>query len=872
MANIILIFFIFFLKSCFASQKKTKRDLQNNKSNDIIILHTNDVHCGVQDSIGYDGLMLYKRQLLQKYNNVILVDAGDHIQGGTIGQITNGEAIIEIMNKLEYDVVTLGNHEFDYGIEQLESIEKLLNCKYISSNYCYKKDKTSIYPPYKKITVGDKTIGFIGVATPETLTKSYLITLLDDKGELIYDFLTNNNNQELYARVQQHIDELKKQNVDYIIILAHMGKGGDSLKEDTSIELLKNLKNVNALIDGHTHLVYSEKAPDKNRNNVILVQTGTKLVNIGVLTIHENGTLSHKNIDEVPYESSLADKTLNVTRGNKLRYVDKDMNEFIIDIYNSFSDKLNEVIGKSDFLIRVYKNATESNDSHTQISRSNENSLCNLITDAFKELSESDVSIINAGAVRADINKGNITYQNVLNTLPYSVDILVKEITGQILLEALEFGVRALPEINSRFPQVSSITYKVDTSINSSVVVDSNGVFQKLGEENRVYDIKINGEKIDLKKKYTISSRAFLLNGGDGYSMFMNCETVRTSIGIENEVLLEYIKNNLKGNIPIKYKATEGRLIKTKGKIYNDIRISLFGFNDINITSQLIQFNVYLISLEKILFEFPQQIIIETSLLKNTRLRRVQMTNNNISCFIQNESNETKVKYLCEIPGDTTGIKNIKIKEPGFNNFNIKLTPLASGCMNNLDHENNHCNKELNNLNEIYILQNAICEKKGNSLIIKGTILNNENNELPSFTKTKKELSLSTKELPSKNETVIKCFVDKIEEGNYTLNCSLKPNTQYEFDNSILFDDDKIMIINFENGTESQIITDEIKPKRYYKRSSGKLSSGIIALIIIVPVVLLAMATGLAFYFRKHKEVPKIPVSVFSTTDNIRSN
>ena len=140
MANIILIFFLFFLKSCFASQEKAKRDLQNNKSNDIIILHTNDVHCGVQDSIGYDGLMLYKRQLLQKYNNVILVDAGDHIQGGTIGQITNGEAIIEIMNKLEYDVVTLGNHEFDYGIEQLESIEKLLNCKYISSNYCYKKD------------------------------------------------------------------------------------------------------------------------------------------------------------------------------------------------------------------------------------------------------------------------------------------------------------------------------------------------------------------------------------------------------------------------------------------------------------------------------------------------------------------------------------------------------------------------------------------------------------------------------------------------------------------------------------------------------------------------------------------------------------
>ena len=514
MKRLILLFTIFLITSCFPSTDKTKRFLQSEKSNDIVILHTNDVHCGVQDSIGYDGLMLYKKQLLQKHNNVILVDAGDHIQGGTIGQITSGEAIIDIMNELEYDVVTLGNHEFDYGIEQLETIKNKLNCEYISSNYCYKKNKESIYPPYKIIEKGGKKIGFIGVATPETLTKSYLITLLDDKGELIYDFLTENHNQELYERVQKHIDELQEKKVDYIIILAHMGKGGDSLEEDTSIELLKNLKNVNALIDGHTHLIYSEKTPDKNNNNVILVQTGTKLTNIGVLTIHENGTLSHENIDEVPYDPTLAEQTLNVTRSSKIRYVDKDMSEFLNDIYDSFSDKLNEVIGKSDFLINVYKNATESTDSHTQLSRIGENALCNLVADSMRELGEGDITILNAGTVRADINKGNITYQNVLNVLPYSDDIIVKEITGQTILEALEFGVRNFPEQNARFPQVSHITYKLDTSINSSVVVDENKVFKKLGGENRVYDIKINGEKLDLKKKYTISSRYFILNGG----------------------------------------------------------------------------------------------------------------------------------------------------------------------------------------------------------------------------------------------------------------------------------------------------------------------------------------------------------------------
>ena len=867
MKRLILLFTIFLITSCFPSTDKTKRFLQSEKSNDIVILHTNDVHCGVQDSIGYDGLMLYKKQLLQKHNNVILVDAGDHIQGGTIGQITSGEAIIDIMNELEYDVVTLGNHEFDYGIEQLETIKNSLTCGYISSNYCYKKNKESIYPPYKIIEKGGKKIGFIGVATPETLTKSYLITLLDDKGELIYDFLTENHNQELYERVQKHIDELQEKKVDYIIILAHMGKGGDSLEEDTSIELLKNLKNVNALIDGHTHLIYSEKTPDKNNNNVILVQTGTKLTNIGVLTIHENGTLSHENIDEVPYDPTLAEQTLNVTRSSKIRYVDKDMSEFLNDIYDSFSDKLNEVIGKSDFLINVYKNATESTDSHTQLSRIGENALCNLVADSMRELGEGDITILNAGTVRADINKGNITYQNVLNVLPYSDDIIVKEITGQTILEALEFCVRNFPEQNARFPQVSHITYKLDTSINSSVVVDENKVFKKLGGENRVYDIKINGEKLDLKKKYTISSRYFILNGGDGYSMFANCETIKTSLGVDNEVLLHYIRNNSNGTIPIKYKASEGRLLKTNGKIYDDISISLFGINDINITSQMIRFNALFISLEKLKFEFPQQLFLEASLSENSRLRRLQTTNKSISCFIQNEVNETKAIYLCEIPGDNSNIKTIKINEPEFTNFAVKLSSLASNCMTNLD--NTQCGKGLDNINEIYILQNATYEKNGSSLLIFGTIFDDE---LPSF--SKKELNLSAMQLPSKNETELKCNIIKVIDSNYTLNCKLKPNIKYEFDNSILYDDDKLLLINFEKGAESQITSDETETKirRFFPKSSGKLSSGLIALIIVVPIVLVAITIGLILFLTRNKEIPKAPISNFTTTENVICN
>ena len=695
----------------------------------------------------------------------------------------------------------------------------------------------------------------------------------DDKGELIYDFLTENHSQELYDRVQQHVDELKKQNVDYIIILAHLGMYGDALEENTSAGLLKNLKSVNSLIDGHSHKVYSMTTPDKDNKNVILVQTGTKLANIGVLTIHENGTLSHFNLNEVPYDPELASETVNVTRSKKERYVDKEMYEYINNIFDSFSDQLNQVIGKSDFLLNIFKNASESTNSDTQLSRTNENVLCNLVTDAMRELGEADVTIMNAGAVRTDINKGNITYQNVINTMPYSDDVLVKEITGQAILEALDFGVRTLPEKTSRFPQVSGITYKVDTSINSSVIVDENEVFQKLGKEQRVYDIKVNGEKLDLNKKYTIASRAFMLGGGDGYSMFTNCETVKTSIGVDNEVLLKYIQNNLNGTIPSKYRATEGRMIKTNGKIYDNISISLLGFDNLTITPELITFNEYIVSLEKINFEFPKQLKLKAFLSKNSRLRALDDIEQNVSCFIQNEVNETTVKYLCEIPGNTSNINTIKI-QPDFNNFDVKLSPLANEYMSNLTGITNDKTLEQNLLNkESYILHNATYSKNGESLLIYGNIDNN-NNSLPSFSKN--ELTLIAKQLPENSRTNLICKVEQETGSNYTLSCKINPKSEYNLDNSILIDDDKILIVNFAEDANSQITNDEItntKTRRYYKHSSG-LKGGLIALIVIIPIVIIAIVAALIIFLRKssvNAVNPNTSISSARTGDIIRS-
>ena len=849
--------------------------MQTEKSNDIIILHTNDVHCGVQDIIGYDGLMLYKKQLQKKYNNVILVDAGDHIQGGTIGQITNGEAIINIMNKLEYEVATIGDHEFHYGIEQLEKIEKLLDCGYISSNYCFKKNKTSIYPPTKIIEKGGKKIGFIGVATPQTLSKTYLITIVDDKGELVYDFLTENHSQELYDRVQQHIDELKKENCDLIIILGHLGMYGDALEENTSAGLLKNLKSINTLVDGHSHKVYSMTSPDKDGKNVVLVQTGTKLANIGVLTIHENGTLSHFNLDTVPYDPELADETVNVTRSKVVRHVDKEMNGYINDIFDSFSDILNEVIGKSDFLLNVFKNASESTESHTQLSRSRENALCNLVTDAMRDLGEADVSIMNAGTVRTDINQGNITYQNVINTMPFSNDVLVKEVTGQTILEALDFGVRTLPGVTSRFPQVSGITFKVDTSINSTVVVDENEVFEKLGDKQRVYDIRVNGEKLDLNKKYTLSSNSFILGGGDGYSMFTDCEIVKTAIAVDNEALLLYIRDNLNGTIPNKYKTSEGRMIKTEGKIEGDIEIALLGFDNLTITPQLITFNDYIVSLEKVNFEFPKQLNLKTTLTKTTRLRALQETEKEALCIIQNEVNETTAKYLCEIPNDNSDINSIKVKS-NITNFDVKLSPYASEQVSNLK-ENNNDDKSIADIvnKKIYILDNAYAtyEKDDDNLVISGTI----NNPL---TFSNNELNLTVSKLPNNEKTNLKCKVENGTEYNYRLQCKTDPDTGYELENSLLTDGDKLLITNFKEGAESKIndpttvpttIPDTSYSGHRYKKNSSGLKGGYIALIVVLPIVAIASVVALILCSRKSSPNPNVSIPEDSTINNIKN-
>ena len=385
-----------YLSLSFLQKENTPpRNLQE-LSDDIIILHTNDVHCGITDYIGYDGLMLYKNELRKKYKHIITVDVGDHIQGGTIGLISKGEDIITIMNKIEYDVAILGNHEFDYGVDQLEVCKNKLSCGYICANYCLRSTKKPIYDPYKIIERGGKKIAFIGVVTPQTITRTFLHEILDENNNTYYDFLMENNGKELYEKIQGYINEVKSKGADYVIILAHLGNGGDAQYEFTSDGLLANLEGVDAMLDGHTHLVYNQTSKDKNGKNIPLAQTGTKLANIGILKIATNGEITSELINKVPQPEDETN-AFNTSRG----WVDKEMNEMLESIIDSHAEELNEVIGTVGFDMII--NSEPGGSSKTQISRSQEVSLGDLVADAIRDIGKGDICLINAGSIRTDL-------------------------------------------------------------------------------------------------------------------------------------------------------------------------------------------------------------------------------------------------------------------------------------------------------------------------------------------------------------------------------------------------------------------------------------------------------------------------------------
>ena len=500
---------------------------------DITILHTNDVHCDYEK---------YAKVATLHKSADLLVDAGDHVQGGVIGTLSKGEYIVDIMNYLKYDAAVPGNHEFDYGMDQFLHIAKdLAKYPYISANFTG-KDGKPYFDAYKMFEVKGVKVAFVGVCTPETFTKSTPTYFQDANGNYIYGFCEGNNGADLYKAVQSAIDAAKAAGADYVIGLGHLGIDEQS-SPWMSKEVIANTTGFDAFIDGHSHSTFSETIKDKSGKEVVFEQTGTKLANVGKLTIKTDGTIAHENIDLSAVEE------------------DADAKAYIAGITEKFDALQKKVVAKTTVTL-----TTKGADGKRAV-RSAETNLGDLCADAYRLLLGADVAFVNGGGVRADINAGDITYGDIINVHPFGNSACLVEVTGQQLKDALELGSAAYPGESGGFLQVSGLTYTINADIPSSVVKNDKSEFVKVDGAYRVSDIMVGGQPLDVNKTYTLASHNYMLkDAGDGYTMFgtKNVKVLQDEVMIDNQVLINYIVEKLGGVVGAEYAAPQGRItIKT---------------------------------------------------------------------------------------------------------------------------------------------------------------------------------------------------------------------------------------------------------------------------------------------------------------------
>ena len=562
---------------------------------DIVVLYTNDVHCGVDDNIGYAGLALYKKEMQQQTPYVTLVDTGDAIQGAPIGTLSDGGYLIDIMNYVGYDFAVPGNNEFDYGMSRFLELAGKLNCGYYSCNFIDSVTGAPVFAPYKMFTYGATQVAFVGVTTPESFTKSTPAYFQDSQGNYIYSFCEDESGQKLYDQVQASVDAARTAGADYVILAGHLGENGITQKW-SSASVIANTTGIDACIDGHSHeTVPSENVKNKNGQNVVLTQTGTKLNHIGKLTISADGSIRTELVSEVPaadldreytvqehdslsriakrelgsynrwmdiYNSNL-DKIknadvipagLNIVIPGKSyinpngKAADYGTYQFIQSIENQYNETLKTVLGTTPYELTVNDPATGN-----RIIRNAETNLGDLTADAYRAELGADIGLSNGGGIRSVIKPGNITYNDTLAVFPYGNMGCVIEATGQQIKDALEMASRNCPEESGGFLQVSGLTYTIDTSVKSGVQTDDKGNFTGVSGPYRVTDIRVGGEPIDLNKTYTVASHNYMLKqGGDGMTMFKGCNVIRDEVMVDVDILSSYIRR-MGGSVTSEY-------------------------------------------------------------------------------------------------------------------------------------------------------------------------------------------------------------------------------------------------------------------------------------------------------------------------------
>lgn len=523
---------------------------------DVAIIYTNDIHTYIKNrdsndekkakNLSYSAISALKEDIEAQGKEVILADAGDHIQGTAYGDMDKGATIIQMMNETGYDIATVGNHEFDYGIARLLELINKAEFSYLSCNFYETDDGQLVLPAYKIIEKGGVRIAFIGISTPESITKSTPTFFMDKDGNLLYNFYSGEDGSELYDSVQKTIDEVKPQ-ADYVIALGHLGVEISSVPY-TSRELIQHTHGLDVFIDGHSHtLIEHEYVQDSKGKDVLLTQTGAYFKGVGVMTIAKDGTIS----TEVLHEYGRQNEFVTETEQGWIKTIDEKLGEKI-------------AVLDSNMVVMDPKNPAQ------RIVRCQETNLGDLTADSYyyffnKKLKmDCDIALSNGGGIRNGINAGDVSYFSAKTVFPFGNQICIVETTGQQILDALEKGAifagvydetKHIPAESGAFFHVAGIKYEIDSTVESSVQVDENGIW--LGAPTgkykvvnlMVYNRSTNEyEPIDLEKTYRTASTNYTLKKlGDGMAMFKGIVPILDFVGEDYIILADYLKSFKKG-------------------------------------------------------------------------------------------------------------------------------------------------------------------------------------------------------------------------------------------------------------------------------------------------------------------------------------
>jgi 2',3'-cyclic-nucleotide 2'-phosphodiesterase (5'-nucleotidase family) len=503
---------------------------------DVTILYTNDVHTYIDKQspkLTYAAIADLKQSYQNAGKDVLLVDAGDHVQGTAYGSMDEGASIIKLMNAAGYDVATPGNHEFDYGMDRAKAIMKEADFPYLSCNWVDLRTGLRVLPSVKVFVRGGRRIAFVGVTTPETFTKSTPAYFMDKaQRKYIYDIQGGEDGKKLYDAVQKAIDKAKLL-ADVVIGLGHLGVDPSS-SPWTSEEVIAHTSGFDAFIDGHSHTVMENKqVQDASGKAVTLTQTGSYFANVGEMTIAADGTITTKLI---PTHEGM-DAGIAAMQTSWVNTVDDMLGEKI-------------AVGDSDFYV------SDPATGKRRI-RSAETNLGDFVADGiyayFNEVEKlhCDLAIMNGGGIRADVPAGDWTFKTCKQVSPFGNVACLMSVTGKQIQDALEFAARFAGEggkENGGFLQVAGATYEIHTDILNTVQTDEKNVW--IGSATgtpRVQNVKIYDKAsgsylpLDPGATYALAGMNYTLrNLGDGFAMFDGAELIKDYVSEDYLVMATY--------------------------------------------------------------------------------------------------------------------------------------------------------------------------------------------------------------------------------------------------------------------------------------------------------------------------------------------